>query len=44
MILARLAEYATRMEERGEFTPSLYAEMPIRWIIPLSLRFNPVGG
>jgi len=39
MILARLAEYATRMKERGEFTPPLYAAMPIRWIIPL----NPDG-
>lgn len=37
MILARLAEYATRMEERGEFTPPLYAAMQIRWIIPLRL-------
>lgn len=37
MILARLAEYAARMEERGEFTPPLYAAMPIRWIIPLML-------
>ncbi len=37
MILAKLAEYATRMEDRGEFTPPLYAAMPIRWIIPLNL-------
>jgi CRISPR-associated protein Csd1 len=31
------------MEERGEFTPPLYAAMPIRWIIPLRLDGTPRG-
>lgn len=49
MILSRLAEYATRMEERGAFTPPLYAAMPIRWMIQLNSEgelknFVPMGG
>lgn len=46
MILQRLAEYAERMEERGEFPPPMYGGMPIRWMVPLTgegeLRGKPI--
>lgn len=50
MILQRLAEYAARMEEKGDFPPPMYGGMPIRWMIPLTIEGKlrgkpiPLGG
>ncbi len=50
MILQRLAEYAARMERKGEFPPPMYGGMPIRWMIPITIEGKlrgaplPLGG
>lgn len=49
MILSRLVEYAERLEANGELTPVMYAAVPIRWQVSLTVdgdleSFLPLGG